>query len=158
MLKIPFLNGFPRRVLVHTDGALRLEQGLSGLAAVVHEDLSTGLGFRQGPLRALWARQAGRLTCNEAEYAAACLALEYLLAFKPAEILLLSDSQVLVHQMTGLATAFSPKLKQAQARLRTLVVQFQRVRFQHIPREQNRLADALANEAADGKEQSYERG
>ncbi len=143
---LPFL-GFPRRVIVHTDGAIRLERGVSGLAAVVHDDL--------GNLRALWATRAGRLTCNEAEYAAAFLALERLLPHKPEEIVLMSDSQVMVHQMTGLASAQSPKLKQAQARLRTLVVQFEHVAFQHIPREQNRLADALANEAADGKEQAY---
>jgi len=143
---LPYV-GFPRRVVVHTDGAIRLDQGISGLAAVVHDDL--------GNLRALWALRAGRLTCNEAEYAAAHLALERLLPHKPDEIVLLSDSQVMVHQMIGLASAQSPKLKQSQARLRSLVVQFARVTFKHIPREQNRLADALANEAADGKEQSY---
>ena len=143
---LPYL-GFPRRVVVHTDGAIRLDQGISGLAAVVHDDL--------GNLRALWAQRAGRLTCNEAEYAAACLALDHLLLHKPAEIVLMSDSQVMVHQMTGLASAISPRLKQAQARLRALVVQFEVVKFKHIPREHNRLADALANEAADGKEQSY---
>jgi ribonuclease HI len=143
---LPYM-GFPRRVVVHTDGAIRLERGVSGLAAVVHDEL--------GNLRALWAQRVGRLTCNEAEYAAAYLALERLLFHKPVEILLMSDSQVMVHQMTGLASAISPRLKQAQARLRTLVVKFEMVKFQHIPREQNRLADALANEAADGKEQSY---
>ena len=147
MMRILPIFGFPRRVIVHTDGAIRLDQGASGLAAVVHDE--------SGNLRALWAQRAGRLTCNEAEYAAAFLALERLLPHKPDEIVLMSDSQVMVHQMSGLATAQSPKLKQAQARLRTLVVQFNRVTFQHIPREQNRLADALANEAADGKEQTY---
>lgn len=34
-------------------------------------------------------------------------------------------------------------------------MQFERVTFQHIPREENRLADALASEAADGKEVDY---
>jgi ribonuclease HI len=37
-------------------------------------------------------------------------------------------------------------------RLRGLIVQFEKVTFHHIPREKNRLADALANDAADGKE------
>jgi ribonuclease HI len=36
-------------------------------------------------------------------------------------------------------------------RLRGLILYFEKVTFHHIPREQNRLADALANEAADGK-------
>ena len=151
---LPYL-GFPRRVVVHTDGAIRLERGVSGLAAVVHDGTLTLPASSIHRLLAVWTQQAGRLTCNEAEYAAAFLALERLLPHKPVEILLMSDSQVMVHQMNGIASAISPKLKQAQSRLRTLVVQFEHVTFQHIPREQNRLADALANEAADGKEQSY---
>lgn len=152
---LPYL-AFPRRVMVHTDAAIRLEQGVSGLAAVVHTDPENTETVRR--LLAIWTQRAGRLTCNEAEYAAACLALAHLLPYKPVEILLMSDSQVMVHQMTGVASAISPRLKQAQARLRTLVVQFGCVSFQHIPREQNRLADALANEAADapsGQEQLY---
>lgn len=142
---LPF--GGLRRVTVHTDGAIRPEKGVSGLAAIVHDE--------QGALRRLWSRRAGQLTCNEAEYAAANLALEKLLPMQPEEIHIFSDSQVMVHQMNGVASAQSPKLKQAQARLRALVVQFERVTFTHIPREQNRLADALANEAADGKEALY---
>ncbi len=142
---LPF--GGLRRVTVHTDGAIRPEKGVSGLAAIVHDE--------QGALRRLWSRRAGQLTCNEAEYAAASLALEKLLPMQPEEIHIFSDSQVMVHQMNGIASAQSPKLKQAQARLRALVVQFERVTFTHIPREQNRLADVLANEAADGKEAIY---
>lgn len=142
---LPF--GGLRRVTVHTDGAIRPEKGVSGLAAVIHDE--------QGAIRRLWSRRAGQLTCNEAEYAAANLALEKLLPLQPEEIHIFSDSQVMVHQMNGIASAQSPKLKQAQARLRALVVQFERVTFTHIPREQNRLADALANEAADGKEAVY---
>ena len=146
MMRLFSFIGFPSQVIAHTDGAIRQERGASGLAAVAHDE--------RGNLRALWTKQVGRLTCNEAEYAAAILALERLLPYKPAEIVLLSDSQVMVHQMTGIATAQSPKLKQKQAALRGLVTQFEQVTFRHIPREQNRLADALANEAADGKEQS----
>ena len=142
---LPF--GGLQRVTVHTDGAIRIEIGVSGLAVVVHDE--------HGVIRHLWSRRAGRLTCNEAEYAAANLALEKLLPLKPLEVSIFSDSQVMVHQMNGLASAQSPKLKQAQARLRSLVVQFERVTFTHIPREENRLADALANEAADGKEANY---
>lgn len=139
--------GFPHKVWVHTDGAIRPEKGISGVSVVVRD--------ASGTIKALWARRAGRMTCNEAEYAAAILALEELLRIGVKDVRLFSDSQVLVHQMTGVASAQAPALKQAQARMRSLVVRFERVKFQHIPREQNRLADALANEAADGKEESY---
>ncbi len=140
-------QGLPRCVQVHTDGAIRPEQGQSGLAAVVRD--------AAGRIHAIWTRRAGRMTCNEAEYEAAILALERLVQTGVTDITLFSDSQVMVHQMTGIASAQAPALKRAQAKLRALVVQFESVRFQHIPREQNRLADALANETADGQEEQY---
>lgn len=137
----------PRLLFVHTDGAIRPEKNISGLAAVVRDET--------GNIQAIWTRRVGRMTCNEAEYAAAILALESLSRFGVEKITLFSDSQVMIHQMNGIASAHAPILKQSQARLRALVVQFKEIEFRHIPREENRLADALANEAADGKEQRY---
>ncbi|MBU2609320.1 MAG: ribonuclease HI family protein [Chloroflexi bacterium] len=130
------------RVRVYTDGAIRPERGISGLAAVVRDE--------RGEIRHWWRRRAGRMTCNEAEYAAIIFALESLRPLHPAQVEVYSDSQVVVHQMRGLARAQAPALRQAQVRLRGLVVQFERVTFHHIPREQNLLADALANDVLDG--------
>ncbi len=130
-------------VHVFTDGAIRPDAGVSGQAAIVRDE---GWGIRHW-----WSRKAGRMTCNEAEYAAVILALESLRALRPREVHIYSDSQVVVHQMQGLAAARAPALRQAQARARALTVQFERVIFHHIPREHNRLADALANDAVDGR-------
>jgi ribonuclease HI len=131
-------------VRVYTDGAIRPEMGTSGLAAIVRDE--------KGQILTWLSRRAGPMTCNEAEYAAVQFALESLRALHPDEVHVFSDSLVMVHQMTGLAAARAPALKQAQLRLRGLVTQFQTVQFHHIPREKNRLADALANEAADGEQ------
>lgn len=146
-MKFSLFRRFPQRLLIYTDGAIRPQIGVSGLAAVVHDQ--TGL------IHAIWSRRAGRMTSNEAEYAAAILALENLIRVGVNDLIMFSDSQVMVHQMLGIASAQAPSLKQAQARLRSLIVQYEHVTFNHIPREQNRLADALANEAADGKEYRY---
>jgi len=136
----------PQYYIVHTDGAIRLERGVSGLAAIVRDE--------KGRIIHWWSKRDKRLTCNEAEYAAAIMAFEYLHALRtsPHEVKLFSDSQVMVHQMKGIASAHAPALRQAQIRLRGLIVLFEKVTFHHIPREKNRLADALANDAADGKE------
>jgi ribonuclease HI len=136
----------PQTYIIHTDGATRLERGVSGLAAIVRDE--------KGAIIHWWCRRDKRMTCNEAEYAAAIMALEYIRALQnpPRELKLYSDSQVMVHQMQGIASAHAPALRQAQMRMRGLVVQFEKVTFHHIPREKNRLADALANDAADGKE------
>lgn len=128
-----------RQWRVYTDGAIRPEQSISGLSAVVVDE--------SGGIALWWYRSAGKLTCNEAEYAAALLALEQLMPFRPLEIDLYSDSQVMVRQMSGLAATRAAALKQMQARLRERVIAFERVTFHHIGREENRVADALANEA-----------
>ena len=136
----------PQTYIIYTDGATRLERGVSGLAAIVRDE--------KGKIIHWWCKRDKRMTCNEAEYAAAIMAFEFLrtLHTNPREVKLFSDSQVMVHQMSGLASARAPALRQAQMRLRGLIVQFEKVTFHHIPREKNRLADALANDAADGKE------
>lgn len=138
---------FPRTRLfiVNTDGAIRLELGKSGLAAIVRDE--------SGHILYWWSRCEKSMTCNEAEYAAAIMALENISALRthPNSIRILSDSQVMVHQMMGYAAARAPVLRQMQMKLRGLVVPFGKVDFQHIPREQNRLADALANDAVDGR-------
>ena len=136
----------PQAYIIHTDGAIRLERGVSGLAAIVRDE--------KGRIIHWWSKREKRMTCNEAEYAAAIMAFEFLRALRinPREVKIFSDSQVMVHQMKGIASAHAPALREAQMRLRGLILQFERVTFHHIPREENRLADALANDAADGKE------
>lgn len=138
----------PACFFVYTDGAIRSERGVSGLAAIVQDETGKVLHW--------WSRRDGKMTCNEAEYAAAILAFESLCALRshPREVRVFSDSQVLVEQMSGRAAARAPGLRQAQMRLRGLTLEFEKVSFHHIPREKNRLADALANEAADGKERN----
>jgi ribonuclease HI len=141
-----FFSVRPRLFIVNTDGALRLESGKTGLAAIVRDE--------KGQIIHWWSKRDKAMTCNEAEYAAAIMALEkiHTLRTPPYSLKILSDSQVLVHQMSGIATARAPALRQSQMKLRGLIVQFEKVEFQHIPREKNRLADALANDAADGRE------
>ena len=138
-----FMYFHPQSIRVFTDGAIRPDQGVSGLAAVVRDE--------KGQILTWFSRRAGAMTCNEAEYAAAQFALESVSVLRPQEIHIFSDSLVMVQQMSGLAAARAPALKQAQLRLRGLLTQFQQVQFHHIPREKNRLADALANEAVDGE-------
>lgn len=130
--------GAMRRVQVYTDGAIRPEQRTSGLAAIVRDE--------GGAIRCWWSRRAGPMTCNEAEYAAVLFALESLRRLRPAEVAVYCDSRLVVDQMQGRATARAAALRSAHTRLRALVGEFGAVTFHYIPRDRNRLADALANE------------
>ena len=133
----------PRRVKVFTDGAIRPERGVSGLSALVFEKTGNLLYWQS------W--QTGSLTCNEAEYEAVIAALTSIQPLGAVEISVFTDSQILVRQMCGTATVRAPGLKKSLVQLRGVVAGFKYVSFHHIPRERNRLADALANEAADGR-------
>jgi len=98
-----------------------------------------------------WISEAseGRLTCNEAEYAAVIRALEVALAYCPCEVHLHLDSLIVVNQMRGRFAVRSPALQRLNAQAQQLVGRFRQVTFTHVRRKRNRLADALANEAAD---------
>ncbi len=131
----------PEHYIVYTDGSIRPDQQSSAVAAIVQN--------KYGKILHWWARRAGPLTNNEAEYAAVIFALENLLRLRPLEVDVFTDSRLIVDQMQGLATARAPGLQKAFHRLRNLIFEFDRVSFHHIPRERNRLADALANDVVD---------
>ena len=128
---------------IYVDAAVRAERGQCGLAVIVRDE--------RGAVRQWFGARTGRLTNNEAEYAAAILALQQLRREAHRPWLLCSDSQILVHQMQGKAATHSRELQRQQLELRRLVTEYKSLRFAHIPREQNRLADALANEVVDGE-------
>lgn len=132
-------NRFQRNWQVYVDGAIRPQSGISGLSAVVYDE--------RGTIALWWYRAAEALTCNEAEYRAAIFALEQLQSFRPLTLTVFSDSQVMVRQMRGEAAIRSPALRLLHHELRGRVALFGAVTFSHITREQNRVADALANEA-----------
>lgn len=127
---------------VFTDGAIRPEKGLSGLAAIVRDD--------GGQICHWWSRRAGPMTCNQAEYEAIIMALEEVRVYRPAQLAVYTDSRVVVDQMLGRASVKSAGLRAPNARLRALVAELGEVHIFYIPREHNRLADALANDVVDG--------
>jgi len=138
--------GHSRILKVYTDGAIRSDQGASGLGAIVRDE--------RNQICFWWQHRAGAMTNNEAEYAAVIFAFECLKRTvktgQIVEIAVFSDSRVVVDQMNGKAEAHAPGLQRARTRLRVLIESFPHVTFHHIAREQNRLADALAFEAVCG--------
>ena len=59
------------------------------------------------------------------------------------------DSELVVKQMRGEYRVKEPSLKPQHAKVKQLVADFAAVRFVHVPREENREADRLVNEAID---------
>jgi len=87
------------------------------------------------------------MTNNEAEYEALILGLELALARADPAVTLLTDSQVVVGQMAGRFAVRDRKLAPRHERASRLLAQLPGAALVFVPRNRNRLADALAAEA-----------
>lgn len=134
---------WPRRrddvYLVQADAALAADGSATGLGVIVRN--------ARGRILRWVSRRGPGMTNNEAEYAALCLALEVLAAEKSQAVHVYSDSEIVVNQMRGRFRVNSADLRRWHHQACQLARRIPVVTFTHIPRERNRLADALANEA-----------
>ena len=131
----------PGHLIVACDGAARGNPGPAGIGVQV----TTETGEVVGEI----ARGIGEATNNVAEYTAAIQGLELAQELGARSVTLRSDSLLLVSQLTGRYRVKSPHLQPLHRRARGLAAGFDRISFQHVPREQNHEADRLANEGVD---------
>ena len=144
MPKLPSLPGALMKLIIEADGGSRGNPGLSGAGAVVIDAASGNI------LREI-SEAAGIATNNVAEYSAVIFALEAAFEIDPAaEIVVRMDSKLVVEQMSGRWKIKHPDMLSLGARVQELI-SGKNVEFVWIPREQNVLADALANKAMDGE-------
>jgi ribonuclease HI len=94
----------------------------------------------------------GRFTNNVAEYYGLIAAMDYAQSHGVRAIRIESDSELLVKQMRGLYKVKSADLQPLFERAQKMSKAFDSFRIDHVYREQNREADALANEALDETE------
>src|SRR5579884_1575393 len=134
----------PAVLTIHTDGASRGNPGAAAYAYVIARD---------GAVLAEEAGCLGRLTNNQAEYTALVKALQHALRLDPAAAVLLhSDSELMVRQMNGDYRVKNGDLLPLYEEAVDLAERFGGgVTFNHVRRAQNSRADALCNEALDGK-------
>ncbi len=91
----------------------------------------------------------GVATNNVAEYRAALEGLRLALEFGAEEVLLRSDSRLLVEQLSGRFRVKNPTLIRLHTEVRSLITEFGQAQFEHVPREFNKEADRLANQGVD---------
>lgn len=85
-------------------------------------------------------------TNNVAEYTGLVKALEWLADQNIREaIVVRGDSKLVIEQASGRWKVKSPLLAPLNARARELFFTFPSIKFEWVPREQNREADALTN-------------
>ena len=142
MSKLSGIPGAIMKLIIEADGGSRGNPGIAGAGAVVI-DAETGKVLRE------ISEAVGIATNNVAEYTALVLGLEA--AFEidsAASIMVRMDSKLVVEQMSGRWKIKHPDMMALGARVQKLIAS-KDVEFVWIPREQNGLADALANKAMD---------
>ncbi len=127
--------------LVFADGASRGNPGPAAIGAVIYDE-----GGRE--VHTI-SRRIGHATNNEAEYQAAIAALEAALALGARRVELRMDSELVVRQLGFRYRVRNPRLKRLFGRVKDLERRLEAFRAEAVPREQNRRADALANQALD---------
>ena len=128
---------------VHIDGASRNNPGPSGAGIAIKKD---------GEPVILEGFHLGIKTNNQAEYLALLLALYFIKQYaKPTDIIrIASDSQLLVKQFQGIYRVRHEGLTPLHAIAHQLAKPFT-IHMLHVMREDNILADALANKGIDSK-------
>ena len=131
----------PARVIINCDGAARGNPGPAGAGAIVVDE--------DGAVLAEVAEGLGETTNNVAEYTAVIRGLEEAKRLGAHEVLLRSDSQLLINQLIGRYRVKAPHLQPLHRRVRSLMSGFAKVDLEHVPRERNAAADSLANLGVD---------
>ncbi len=130
-------------IVVFTDGGARNNPGPAGAGVVIYEN---------GEKKAEVAQFLGeKQTNNWAEYEAVVIALGKLLemGLRDHDIQFKLDSQLVVEQIKGNWKIKEPTLKPQVEKVQSLLKDFGKVTFTHIPREENKEADKLVNQAID---------
>lgn len=140
------------KTIVYTDGGSRGNPGPSAIGVVI--------GNRK------YNEKIGDTTNNVAEYKAALFALKklVLLAGKKGahelEVELRTDSELMAKQINGQYKIKDSELQPLFMEIWNLKQDFKKVAFVQIPREKNKEADKLVNEALDitGRGNHHENG
>lgn len=127
-----------------TDGGARGNPGPAGSGYVLEAP--------DGTILASNGRAIGVATNNVAEYQALIDGLAMALELGLGEIEVVSDSQLLVKQMTGEYRVKNSALIDLSLQAKRLAKKIGTVRYKAVPRERNELADRLVNEALDAEQ------
>lgn len=138
------------KIYINTDGGSRGNPGPAGIGVVFFNDKEEVIYTYKACI--------GRGTNNEAEYQAIIKALEILLQSKwfsenniaEKEVICRLDSQLVVEQINGNYKIKQDHIKLLIAQVRQMISQMKlSISFVHIPREENKKADKLVNQALD---------
>jgi len=130
------------RALLFTDGGARGNPGPAAYGYVLESE--------DGTVLAAHGEAIGRATNNVAEYSGLVAGLKRAIECGVSELEVISDSELVVRQMTRVYRVKNLVLRQLWLEASELAASIAKVSYSTVPREENELADRLVNEALDG--------
>ncbi|HPN96585.1 MAG TPA: ribonuclease HI family protein [Candidatus Moranbacteria bacterium] len=133
-------------IKMYTDGGARNNPGPAAIGVWIET------------LDKKYAEYIGEKTNNEAEYEALIFGLKKIKALvgkektKETKIECYLDSELVVKQLNHQYKLKEEYIQKNFIEIWNLMLDFQKVTFCHIMREENKIADALVNEALDARE------
>lgn len=133
------------KIIIYTDGGARRNPGPAAIGVVIQDEAGRTLKN--------YGQTIGEATNNEAEYQAVVFALQKAKALfgkkKTREIAVevRLDSELVARQLAGEYKIEEERLFPRFIKVWNLKMDFSRVSFVHVPREKNKEADRLVNEA-----------
>lgn len=127
-------------VQIFTDGAARGNPGPAGIGVIIRNDAE---------ILSEISDYIGETTNNQAEYMALIRGLEEALDMGQKNAEVFSDSELLVKQINGEYKIKNKSLVPLFNEARSLISRFNQFKIYHTPREENELADKLANQGID---------
>ncbi|OQB69133.1 MAG: 14.7 kDa ribonuclease H-like protein [Spirochaetes bacterium ADurb.Bin133] len=130
------------KTVIYIDGGSRGNPGDAGAGVILDNN-----GKRSG-----FYRYLGVKTNNEAEYSALIIGITVALENNVKNIKVFSDSELLCNQINGVYKVKNENLKKYYIEAKSLIDKLNSFEIKHILREQNGLADKMANKAMDLKD------
>ncbi len=137
-----------KKIIIYTDGGSRGNPGKAAIGVVFCNE-------RNQEIKKYGEFLGDTLTNNEAEYLAVVSALKKFKTFfgkiitENSEVEIRSDSELLVKQINGEYKILDDKIQKLFIEVWNLKIDFEKIKFKHIPREKNKEADKLVNQALD---------
>ena len=137
-----------KHIIIYTDGGSRGNPGKAAIGVVFCNE-------KEQIIKKYGEYLGDGLTNNDAEYQAIIFALKKFKSVfgksiaKTSDVEIRADSELVVKQLNGDYRIENPKIQQFFIEIWNLKFDFQSVKFKHIPREKNKEADKLVNDALD---------
>lgn len=139
-----------KKITIYTDGGSRGNPGKAAIGVVFCNE-------KDQIIKKYGEYLGDGLTNNDAEYSAVIFALKKFKALfgkaiaENSEVEFKLDSELVVKQLNGEYKVENEKIQKFFMEIWNLKLDFKSIKFKHIPREKNKEADRLVNEALDAQ-------